>query len=1396
MHFQRYVKRFQQDQQFTNQTQMSLYLASRLFDVMANFNPARNDKHFSSNSAHKLPKQSEQTNEKKFKSAESQSVSEEQFLSVFSQIYFGTEIEKRTLIFKLLCIDPASDGLSEQDIRKFLFHVISIAKPQHQMFKHAAIFIGQQISQGTTSSQINSNSATAAPQENPNRKSTTNVGQLKDGNKGLNSQLVQNTLGLTGNAINSRLKPHFEGRKNLATDQQNSMGGCENLALTIENKTLFAAVIEQSNLSLKTNYIDGLMALSFPKKLQEKQSDKVNAQDVSAPHLLMKDEFTKSEEFKKQNGYHVYRTLLDYLRLTLPCSWYFENLIEEEAHKLEQGQIIMQNTGGSCRPRLPSATASQNHIVNDTNGKVQTLSGFHNQERIVTTLNENPKSQNNLNIRKQRNEERKFADCQSSHHQHLNSLLSYKQSQHSIQPAHQNLLSENHGDNLLGANFHMASGIVQQAHLIQDKVSSNSDQHLFHNNAVLTMNRPRKQTELSPAMILKKKMDKRISMLLKEEAVKESRIQNELLQQIGQFDEAENFNFKYQIPLSRVEAVPCNLIPSEKQGNQIQLDKLESQFKSTLRSACINVADFDENTGDNESSVAPKTIFAHSNYQVLRNHRHEDLSVSSIKADDQEPLACMPPPSHTYQNLVLPPLEEPESQEVPQNYPLTQQPQHPATLNKISPSFDIESEQRLQNRPFKQVDLNNVAELQDGYSHYEKYPESMSPLGRLSNQTKELTMKYDTNDDYSVPGSVTPGRMSMCGKSQISDNKSIGSISNKKRPGIHEEKKISHRQQLLEVLNRSTSPQSTFRRPERKTLGEMPAQKRNQSTNMKNYPPSQQFEDPTTKLQFKPGKLKWIDPTASGFKNKYSADEQYKDVVIGSPPTLYLKHSANNQLNLLGEKLPVQTLLEQQPVYKAQQVVDLESQYNRIYYKIIEERAVSNEDLLSKLKDLENRKYKVHFRHSRKEQQSTQKEMGSLYLQVVGPCVYAFANSKSTNPKFIHYLPDSDFQVTEVPRKTAKEGSESNKFPVAIIAGQGSGAKQINRENKQESSLSRQQSRKSIKKEQLSEQSFKFVLKIKITDELKRVYYLKERSEALQIKSTMKLSQLFWRKTPSNYLDKYTVLEGDNVLLGKGSFGKVYKGRNKATNELVAIKNISRAALSTAEQTFIMVEMELLRILSEDSHPGIVRVFDIYDDDPQLVTIVMECIEGGSLQSWILSPEVESQQGQQFEKTAKRVFRKMVEALEYLHAHGIVHRDIKLENVILQKDPKTKEIQPKLIDFGLSQVLMQNQKSNQTVGSIAFLSPEIVGKKYHNQATDIWSMGVVLYVMLTGRIPFIHPEVEKTMLNIQFRELNFQQTCWEKISAEAKDLVSRMLWKEASSRATIQEVLSHKWLTD
>ena len=121
----------------------------------------------------------------------------------------------------------------------------------------------------------------------------------------------------------------------------------------------------------------------------------------------------------------------------------------------------------------------------------------------------------------------------------------------------------------------------------------------------------------------------------------------------------------------------------------------------------------------------------------------------------------------------------------------------------------------------------------------------------------------------------------------------------------------------------------------------------------------------------------------------------------------------------------------------------------------------------------------------------------------------------------------------------------------------------------------------------------------------------------------------------------------------------------------------------------------------------------------------------------------------------------------------------------------------KLIDFGLSKVLLPAETSTDPYGTLAYCSPEIIAKKPHTCHTDVWSLGIVLYTLLTRRMPFvISHDVEQTKTNILTRPLNFDNPLWHPISAEAKDLLSKMLEKDWKQRVSAEQALQHPWLAD
>ncbi|TNV87738.1 hypothetical protein FGO68_gene16316 [Halteria grandinella] len=276
-----------------------------------------------------------------------------------------------------------------------------------------------------------------------------------------------------------------------------------------------------------------------------------------------------------------------------------------------------------------------------------------------------------------------------------------------------------------------------------------------------------------------------------------------------------------------------------------------------------------------------------------------------------------------------------------------------------------------------------------------------------------------------------------------------------------------------------------------------------------------------------------------------------------------------------------------------------------------------------------------------------------------------------------------------------------------------------------------------------------------------------------------------------SFKERYTLVGNKTkALLGEGSYGQVYKCIDRHTKQTVAIKQVKKQGKRDDQILRMRLEIELMTILSEENHPGVVKIIE-YTEDSQYFNIAMEYVEGGSLQDWVL----ENKQNQYKEDVYRPIIVQLVEGLSFMHKLGIVHRDIKLDNILLNKDPITKKIEPKFVDFGLSFLLFPGQTSEEPVGSLAFLSPEIVKYLPHTAQTDVWSLGIVVYIIMTGRFPFVSTEaVQITMQNIAHKEINFNQSFWIEKSSQAKDLIAQMLKKDAKERITTQKLLEHPWI--
>ena len=269
--------------------------------------------------------------------------------------------------------------------------------------------------------------------------------------------------------------------------------------------------------------------------------------------------------------------------------------------------------------------------------------------------------------------------------------------------------------------------------------------------------------------------------------------------------------------------------------------------------------------------------------------------------------------------------------------------------------------------------------------------------------------------------------------------------------------------------------------------------------------------------------------------------------------------------------------------------------------------------------------------------------------------------------------------------------------------------------------------------------------------------------------------------------DVFNDYDFDTKILGEGTYGVVFKAVEKDTREIRAIKRIARETIKNYKR--FLNEINALKTLD---HPNVIKLYEIYEDK-EYIYLVQELLEGGELFEYIVNKEYLD------EVQTARIFKQIISSILYCHKNAICHRDLKPENFMFTN--KDTDSNLKLIDFGLSRSYYKIDDDGEgkytrmetTAGTAYFMAPEVLTESY-NSAWDMWSIGVILYIMLWGYPPFDGQTEDDILKQVAKQAYDFDDKIWESVSEEAKDLIRNLLVPE-NERLSPKEALKHPWIT-
>ena len=289
-----------------------------------------------------------------------------------------------------------------------------------------------------------------------------------------------------------------------------------------------------------------------------------------------------------------------------------------------------------------------------------------------------------------------------------------------------------------------------------------------------------------------------------------------------------------------------------------------------------------------------------------------------------------------------------------------------------------------------------------------------------------------------------------------------------------------------------------------------------------------------------------------------------------------------------------------------------------------------------------------------------------------------------------------------------------------------------------------------------------------------RMYYCEKENEYKIWIEKLKIATGF-----TNLTDIYDIGE----KIGNGKFGLIKKGINKKTGKQVAIKIMSKKDMTNQDLELVRTEIEILKICQ---HPNIIQLYEVFENLDYFY-IIMEYCSGGDLFSYL-----ECRDFHLPEPLACKFMHKICAALYYIHSYGIAHRDLKPENVLMTTKDENADL--RILDFGLSKIIGPDEKCNEPFGTLSYVAPEVLLDSPYGKEVDLWSIGVITYLMLGAALPFDDRDDEEEIARKTcMDDPPFKGSIWKKISKEGIDFIKKLLQKKPEKRMNIKEALEHEW---